>query len=314
MARGPLPVLGAAVLWGTTGTASSLAPDGAHAAAIGAAGLTLGGLLLFLTGRGSLALVRATDTRTRWVLALGALAVAGYPLSFYPAVDQAGVAVATVITLGSAPVFSGLLAWWTERVRPTRRWSAATVAAVAGCAVLVFGSEAAGDGANAAGVFLALTAGASYALYAVIAGALIRRGHPSGAVMGALFAGGGLVTLPVLLSADTAWLATASGALVALHLAMLTVFVAYRLFGMGLRHTPASVATTLTLAEPAVAALLGVVVVGERLSAASWAGMAVLALGLVILRAPEPRRQGPSGPGGRAPGPTAARGGGAPDR
>ncbi|WP_116247150.1 DMT family transporter [Nocardiopsis sp. FIRDI 009] len=290
LARGPLPVLGAAVLWGTTGTASSLAPPGAHAAAVGAAGLTLGGLLLFLTGRGAPVLVRSADTRTRWVLVLGALAVAGYPLSFYPAVDRAGVAVATVITLGSAPVFSGLLVWWTERVRPTRRWAAATVAAVTGCAVLVFGAGAAGGDGNAAGVLLSLIAGASYALYAVIAGALIRRGHASGAVMGALFAGGGLVTLPVLLSADTAWLATISGALVALHLAVLTVFVAYRLFGTGLRHTPASVATTLTLAEPAVAALLGVVVVGERLSAVSWAGMAVLALGLAVLRTPERRR------------------------
>ncbi|MEV2277274.1 EamA family transporter [Nocardiopsis sp. NPDC049922] len=290
LARGPLPVLGAAVLWGTTGTASSLAPDGAHAAAVGAAGLTLGGLLLFLTGRGSLTLVRAADTRTRWALALGALAVAGYPLSFYPAVDRAGVAVATVITLGSAPVFSGLLVWWAERTRPTRRWSVATLAAVVGCAVLVFGSKAGGANGDAAGVLLALAAGASYALYAVIAGSLIRRGHASGAVMGTLFAGGGLLTLPVLLSAGAAWLATTSGALVALHLAVLTVFVAYRLFGMGLRHTPASVATTLTLAEPAVAALLGVLVVGERLSALSWAGMAVLALGLAVLRAPERRR------------------------
>ena len=56
-----------------------------------------------------------------------------------------------------------------------------------------------------------------------------------------------------------------------------------RLFGYGLRPTPASAATSLTLAEPAVAAILGVGVLGERLPTASWCGLAVLALGLVLL-------------------------------
>nr|WP_218908882.1 EamA family transporter [Nocardiopsis sinuspersici] len=293
MARGPLPILAAAVLWGTTGTAGSLAPASAPAAAIGSAGLVLGGLLLFLTGRGSLALVVRGGASTRWALALGALAVAGYPLAFYPAVAQAGVAVGTVITLGSAPVFAGLLAWLTGRTRPTARWAVATLAAVLGCAVLVLGSEST-DGESAvrsAGVLLALLAGLSYSAYALVAERLIRRGHPSGAVMGTMFAGGGIAVLPVVLATGTAWLTTAEGALVALHLAVFTVFLAYRLFGNGLRHTPASVATTLTLAEPAVAALLGVVVVGERLPAVSWAGLAVLALGLAVLRTPARSRQ-----------------------
>ncbi|WP_231494132.1 DMT family transporter [Nocardiopsis sp. CNT312] len=294
LARGPLPVLGAALLWGTTGTAASFAPAGAHPAAIGSAGLAVGGLLLLFTGRGYPALLHGADRRTRGALALGALAVAGYPLAFYPAVAQAGVAVATVITLGSAPVFAGLLAWLSEGVRPGCRWSAATLAAVAGCTLLVLGAEG-GDGArtvDTSGVLLALAAGASYALYAVVSAAQIRRGHPSGAVMGVLFAGGGLVTAPVVLALDPVWLATGRGAAVALYLALFTVFLAYTLFGVGLRHTPAATATTLSLAEPAVAALLGVSVVGERLSPAAWTGMAVLALGLAVLRTPSGRRPG----------------------
>lgn len=290
---GALPILGAAVLWGTTGTASSFAPDGAHPAAIGSAGLVLGGLLLFLVGRGSTALVTGSDARTRWTLLLGAVAVAGYPLSFYPAVANAGVAVGTVITLGSAPVFSGLLAWCVDRTRPTARWVAATVAAVIGCAVLVLGPELTGaaSSTNALGVFLALVAGFSYALYAIIAEKLIRRGHTSGAVMGTMFAGGGVLVLPVVLATGTAWLATVSGALVALHLALFTVFLAYWLFGHGLRHTSASTATTLSLAEPAVAAMLGVALVGERLPVVSWSGLVVLALGLAVLKVPAPRRR-----------------------
>ncbi|WP_306367931.1 DMT family transporter [Nocardiopsis sp. CC223A] len=290
--RGPLPILAAAVLWGTTGTAATLGASHAPAAAVGSAGLVLGGFLLFLTGRGARSLIGRSDPATRRALALGAVAVAGYPLTFYPAVAEAGVAVATVITLGSSPVFSGLLAWWADRRRPDLRWTVATAAAVAGCAVLVLGSEGGGaDPVRPLGVLAALAAGFSYSAYALIAERLIRRGHGSSAVMGALFLGGGLLALPVVAALGAGWLATGSGAAVALYLAVFTVFCAYRLFGQGLRHTPAVVATTLTLAEPAVAALLGVLVLHERLAPASWTGLGVLVLGLAVLRAPAPGRR-----------------------
>ncbi|MFF4350081.1 DMT family transporter [Streptomyces sp. NPDC001530] len=286
--RGPAPILTSAVLWGTTGTASSLAPAGAPAAAVGCAGLTLGGILLFLTSRGARSLPGACTRPERWLLVLGALAVAGYPVSFYPAVARTGVAVATVIALGSAPVFAGLLSWITGRARPTARWMGATAAAVLGCTLLVLGPGLTGQATpmDLTGVVLAACAGLSYAAYSLIAGRLITRGHPSDAVMGVLFGAAGLLVLPLVLCVDMHWLATARGAAVAVYLALFTVYLAYRLFGHGLRRTPASVATSLTLAEPAVAAVLGVTVLDERLPAASWCGLAVLGLGLVLLAVP----------------------------
>ncbi|MFF5183025.1 DMT family transporter [Streptomyces sp. NPDC000345] len=285
---GPAPILASALLWGTTGTAGSLAPAVAPAAAIGCAGLTLGGLLLFLTSRGARSLPAACTRGERWLLVLGAPAVAGYPVTFYPAVARTGVAVATVIALGSAPVFAGLLAWLTGRTRPTARWTAATAAAVLGCALLVLGPELTGSATpmDLTGVVLAACGGLSYAVYSLIGGRLILREHPSDAVMGVLFGAAGLLVLPLFLFVDMRWLATADGAAVTVYLALFTVCLAYRLFGHGLRRTPASVATSLTLAEPAVAAVLGVTVLGERLPAASWCGLAVLALGLVLLTVP----------------------------
>ena len=286
--RGPAPILVSAVVWGTTGTASSLAPAGAPAAAIGCAGLTLGGILLFLTSRGARSLPVACTRAERWLLVLGALAVAGYPVTFYPAVARTGVAVATVIALGSAPVFAGVLAWLTGQSRPTVRWAGATAAAVLGCTLLVLGPVFTGRATpmDPTGVALAAGGGLSYAVYALIGGRLIGHGRPSGAVMGVLFGAAGLFVLPLVLLVDTHWLASARGAAVAGYLALFTVFLAYRLFGYGLRRTPASVATSLTLAEPAVAAVLGVSVLGERLPAVSWGGLAVLAVGLVLLTAP----------------------------
>ena len=285
---GPVPILAAAVLWGTTGTASSLAPAGAPPAAIGSAGLFLGGLMLFLSTRSARALLLGCPARERWLLFLGALAVAGYPVSFYPAVARSGVAVATVIALGSAPVFTGLLAWLTRQAQPTARWACATVAAVIGCAVLVLGPVVTGGAApvDAMGMVLAALAGLSYAAYSLIGGKLIARGHSSAAVMGVMFGGGAVLVLPVLLTSSMHWLTLPRGTAVVVHLAVVTTFLAYRLFGYGLRHTTAQTATTLTLAEPAVATLLGVVLLCERLPALSWCGLGVLSIGLAVLTLP----------------------------
>ncbi|MGV9666340.1 EamA family transporter [Nocardia niigatensis] len=285
--RGSAPILAASVLWGSTGTAASLLPAGISAAAIGSAGLVLGGLLLFLTGCGHRMRASAAE---RSLLILGACAVAGYPVTFYPAVARTGVAVATVIALGSAPVFAGLLAWPTGPRRPAARWCVATGMAVIGCAVLVIGPRFGADVAiDLLGVLLAACAGLSYAVYSLIGGTLIARGHASGSVMGAMFGLAAVLVLPVVATCDPIWLTTPRGAVVALHLALFTTFLAYRLFGYGLRHTTVAAATTLTLAEPAVAALLGVTVVGERLPILSWCGLVVLGAGLAVLAFPVKR-------------------------
>jgi DME family drug/metabolite transporter len=105
-----------------------------------------------------------------------------------------------------------------------------------------------------------------------------------------MFGGAALVALPVLLAGGTGWPGTWRGGAVVAYLAVCTTFLAYRLFGRGLSGTPAQVATTLTLAEPAVAAVLGVAVLGERLPTVSWCGLAVLAAGLACLTVPARRR------------------------
>ena len=100
---GVLAVLVAAVLWGTTGTAATFAP-GVGPLAMGAAALGVGGLLQGLIAVPALLRERAAlGLRTGTILA-GAAGVAIYPLAFYSSMHLAGVAIGTVVSLGSAPI------------------------------------------------------------------------------------------------------------------------------------------------------------------------------------------------------------------
>jgi DME family drug/metabolite transporter len=74
-------------------------------------------------------------------------------------------------------------------------------------------------------------------------------------------------------------------------MALVPMFAGYVLFGWGLAHVPASTATTLSLLEPAVAAVLAVLVVGERLPATGWMGIVLVIACLAVLTTPTRTRR-----------------------
>jgi DME family drug/metabolite transporter len=303
-AGGAAAILAAAALWGSTGTAAHFAPAGAGPVSVGAARIVAGGALLLAialcsqppagAGRGrEIRRLLAAPGGSRAGLVLGAAGTAGYQLSFFSAVRATGVAVGTVVAIGSAPVFTGLISRLIGGPALTGRWMLATAGAIAGAAVLVTGGRAAG--VNLGGVGLAAVAGLCYAVYAVTAARLVTGGTSERAVMGALFGGGAVLLLPVLLAGPAGWLLTARGMLVTAWLGIMTTAVAYLLYGRGLRTVPAPVAVTLGLAEPVVAALLALAVLGERLSGPAIAGLILVGLALAVLIMP-------GGPGsGRRP-------------
>jgi len=241
-------------------------------------------LLVLALRRGALRDLVTAGTGTRCLIALGAVAVAVYQAAFFAATARTGVAIGTVVAIGAAPVFAGVLSLLTGQRRPEARWLAATVAAMAGCALVVTGGHA--SGASLTGVALALLASFSYAVYAVTASSLISNGAEDRAVVGALFGGAAVLLLPVLVTSPVGWLATGRGLAVTGYLAVLTTAAGYLLYARGLRTTPVTTATTLGLAEPAIAAVLGLTVLGEHLTAAGFGGLAVLAIGLVTLAWP----------------------------
>ena len=286
----------ASLLWGTTGTAASFMPDSVSPLAIGASTMTVGGILLFaVSARTSLAAIRDAASR-RWLL-VGALGVFVYPLAFYLSMDLAGVAIGNVVSLGTGPVFAALLEWIFERSKLSRLWLACTAVAIVGVLLLALGGHgAAGGSANVVpGILFGVLAGLAYALYTYASSRAIRTGHPSGGVMGGMFGLGAIALLPVLLLLGGPLLQSATSIGIATYLALGPMFLAYVLFGIGMRTLNSSTATTITLLEPFVATLLAIIVVGERLDPLGWFGLALILVAVTILAtARQPRRGAPA--------------------
>ena len=275
---GALLVLAAGVLWGTSGTSQALAPEGVNPWSLGAMRLIVGGAALML-----LACLRGGLGTGRWPLTgtfLAGFFVAAYQLSFFTAVSRTGVAVGTLVAIGSSPVIAGVLGFIFRGERPGRAWGVATLLAVAGCSLLVGGGG--GIAVDVVGVLLALGAGASYACYTMAIKVLLP-GRSSEAVMAVVFSLGAVMLSPVLLFSDLQWVAEPRGIAVVVYLGVVVTALSYWLFAMGLRSVPVASAVTLSLAEPLVAALLGILFLGERLSLMALCGIPLLFAGLAVL-------------------------------
>jgi len=278
MTGGALLVLAAAVLWGTTGTTQALAPAGVTPISIGALRLLVGGAVLML-----LAFLRGGLGGGRWPIFKTLMAgawVASYQLCFFEAVHMTGVAVGTLVAIGSSPVMAGVLALVFRGERPGRSWGIATLLALIGCALLACGGG--GLSVQPLGICLALAAGLSYASYTMAIKGLLP-GRSSEAVMAVVFSIGALLLLPLLLGSNLQWLAAPKGIAAVLYLGVVVTALSYWLFARGLRSVPVATAVTFTLAEPLTAALLGIIVLGERLSATALCGIPLLFAGLAIL-------------------------------
>lgn len=282
---GIFAVLGAAALWGTTGTAATFAPE-VGPLAMGAAALGIGGLLQALIALPALYRARVALRANIGTVIAGAIGVFIYPLAFYSSMQLAGVAVGTVVSLGSAPIASGILERIIEKQNLSRRWMLAAALGIGGSAILCLAkmqNAPAEVWPTIAGIILGLVAGTTYALYSWSAHNLIGRTIGRAAAMGAIFGLGGLALMPVLIITGAPLIASTQSFTVGAYMALVPMFVGYLLFGYGLTRVSASTATTLTLAEPAIAAILAVVIVGERLAPIGWVGMAAICASLLVL-------------------------------
>lgn len=287
-----LAILGACLCFGTLGAALEIADVDGSPIAVGLARVALGGALLAL-GQFWLAPTAGAGQRraigvpprglpTWTVVALGAGGVLAYQPMFFLGTRSSGVATGTVVALGSAPVITGLLDGVLHRRVPGTRWFIATGLAIVGIA-LASGLTDSGEASLGMGVLWSVGAGVCYAVYALSGKELIERGWSSRQAMAALFGFAAAASVPLLIAAGAAWVLTVRGLGLVLWHGVVATAVGYLLFGWGLARLPTTTVTTLTLAEPLCATVLGIAVLGERLDSAAAAGLCILAAGLAVL-------------------------------
>lgn len=266
--QGLVYVSTAAVAWGTGGAAGALL----H----GAGQLSPVAVSFWRFACGAVLLLAVARSRPSWraVLLVGP-AMAVCQAAYFAAIAEAGVAVATMITMGATPllVAAGGRVFLGEPLGRTGIGCAAL--AVAGLAMLTGGAQT----VTPAGAGYSLLSAAAYSLVT-----LTTRRMPADGVAVWGFAGGAACLFP---------LAAAGGLLPAGHavtnvlllgyLAAVPTALAYGLFFAGLRVVGGTTAAVLSLLEPLVAAVIGVVLLGERLSAVQVGGAIVLLCALAWL-------------------------------
>ncbi|WP_246350946.1 EamA family transporter [Nocardia barduliensis] len=194
------------------------------------------------------------------------VAIAGMNLCFYAALDRIPLGMAVTID------FVGPL---TIALIGSRRTRDALWVALAGAGVLLLVDS---DGpVSWTGVLFAVAAGAGWGAY-IACGAIVGR-HTAGHDGLALAMGlGGLLALPVVVANSAVVLLNPVFLLGAAGLAVLSSLVPHAIEMAALRRiTPAAFGVMMSL-EPAVAAGVGLLLLGEDMRVAQWLG-----IGLVVL-------------------------------
>jgi len=286
---GFIAVLSAAFLWGTTGTIATFAPN-LSPLAIGAAAMGGGGLLQAILARKSIKNNIAQINSNLVILAIGVISIFIYPLAFYSSMHLAGITIGTVVSIGTAPLFTALLERFFDHKKLTIKWFICFILGISGVILLSLGeshssisSEQIQNNGQILGIFLGALAGLTYALYSWIAKKLIDRGIDSKASMGLIFGIGSLFLLPTLFFTGGNLFDENINIYVVGYMMLIPMFLGYVLFGYGLKTVPASKAITLTLFEPLVAAVLAIALVGEELAPIGWIGMIFISLCLALL-------------------------------
>lgn len=294
---GLLAVSGSALLWGTTGVAVSIVHDrsGLSAVSIGWYRVAIAAVVVALIFRGpGLRLAFAAVRRRPLALVVSGVGFGAYQALYFIGVQQVGVSVSTLVSLGIAPV---ALTVGTAVAR--RRWPAtpATVVlalALVGLVLISLRPDGGGGAHPALGVLASVASGLGYAGTT----ALSRRMSDEDPLLltGVTSTVAAIVLLPVALPFGISLPhdSIANGGL--LYIGIVPTVAAYWLFYRGLRSTPSEIAGVLTLLEPLAATVLAAIVLHETLSALGIIGALLMLVAVGALYARRPVAEAPPPP------------------
>lgn len=285
--RGMLLIALGALLWGTVGIATRFVYDLAstNALSIGFYRLALSVPALALAcwwqvGRAALQVSR----RDLGFMALIGMMMALYQVCYFAAIPMVGVSIAVLVTLCTAPVMVAVLSSVVLRERPNLTTLVALVCAISGTALLI-GVDNTGAGLSGQrllGAMLALGSAFGYAVLTLIGRTLAPRHHPLVSTTYGFASGALMLLLGALVSGLTLDYPPVAWGLL-LWMGLVPTALGYVLFLSGMRTTPATVASIITLLEPLVSTVLAIWLFGERLGSLGVYGAVLLLAALVIL-------------------------------
>ena len=279
--KGGLLVVAAGMCWGMTGTIQALAPEKATS-------LTIGSARVF--GAGSLLLIwilfrrRGILRGKKWDLTgilLAASGLTAYQFAFFSAVKLTGVAIGTMVAIGSAPVLAGILGRVFFKECLSSRWFISTLLAITGCFLLVTAGKSNFSSASVTGTILAFGAALSYALEG--AGLRLIGAKDPIETVSLISVVSAAMALPWLITGDISWIFSLRGMICIFFLSVLTTILPFSLFAKGIGKITLGKAYTLSLSEPMTAWMLSALLLGEKLSLIGSIGVFILFSGIIIL-------------------------------
>ena len=267
-------------LAGTAGTVAAVYALNTPSPVIGFVRLSIGAITLLILSPffgGKLKnLLRLATRPGVWIMAASS---ASYQVFFFASVDRTGVATAALITVGCIPVSAGIVGWIFLRERLNKIWVVSTAVAITGLIVASLGELETND---ATGLLYAVIAGSGIGAYINAAKVEVRAGAHSMQLPGMSFLLGSLGLFFIVRSEliEVDW--NAQTILLAIYLGAVTMGIANGIQTVGLRGISPGVASTMMLADPVTAAVLGVVALGEPVTVNGAVGLGLVVIGLVM--------------------------------
>ena len=274
------------IIWGTVGPVVRLFPEGTEFQYSLVRNLT-GTTALWLLVLFSKNKKRYTKQDIVPILIAGTGAALFFPL-FILAFQLTGVGVAAVVSIGVAPIFVGLIAWIALKQPPGKQWAIGTLIAVAGVVGLNWPSG--NNTVSILGVAFAMAAALGYSLQATGMGMISKRHTPFQCVA-PMFTIGTIFQAPLSYGKDFSFLQDPILLIGTLYGGLITVAIAYAFFIYGISRIGAATAVTVGLMEPLTASILGVVLLGETVSAIGIVGSVLILTGLVVVSRPPKQKQ-----------------------
>jgi len=273
-----------ALLWGTTGVVVHVIArrSGLGAAAIGCYRLIFAALVLLLVVRvGGIRRVRRLAPAQQWGLALSGVGLGAYQALYFVGVQDVGVSISTLVSLGVAPIAITAATSIGRRALPAGRSLTTLVFAIVGLAMVSASAGSATGPHPLVGLLASVASGLGYAGYTLLGRRLVARIDTMVLAMSTSVVGA-VILLPVGLL-DGMAVSDGPSVLWLIYLGVFTTALAYALFYAGLRTTPSEVAAVLTLLEPLAAAVLAVAIVHEKLSVIGVIGAVLMLAAIAVL-------------------------------